>query len=237
MEDPRNRIPGLRQEWIRYRDGGPQRDAFLRAGTSGAALPRVRLEVPHLAQARLAESVPYCAAMVLRAYGREADPDWLAFLLETDEADGTPGRRLEGLKACGMRVDFPDRLQFFRDGTAELDRRCAGSGVRLLYRWEDQWLSYVRTALLRGIPPILFVDLGHLYPAWRGLGQPHAVVLCGGDGRYAWVNDPARAEGPGRIGVNRLLDSLLPGQPLAALLSPGRGPLTPPRRPGGGARA
>ena len=62
------------------------------------------------------------------------------------------------------------------------------------------------------------MDLGRLYPQWRGIRQPHALVLSGGEGRQVWVQDPARPAGPVRLGLNRIMDALLPGEPLAALL-------------------
>jgi hypothetical protein len=129
-------------------------------------------------------------------------------------------------------VEFPRELQFFRDGTLALNRRVGAGSSRLVFRWEEQWLRLLRQALRAGVPPILFVDLGRLYPRWRDLSQPHAVVLCGGDGRHAWINDPLRESGPTRVGLSALMDSLLPSEPLAALLMP-RGAPAPvePARP------
>ncbi|HEU4754650.1 MAG TPA: hypothetical protein VFU47_16190, partial [Armatimonadota bacterium] len=92
--------------------------------------------------------------------------------------------------------------------------------ARLVFRWEEQWLRWVRRALGEGTPPILFVDLARLYRQWRGVSQPHAVVLVGGEGRQAWINDPARGRGPVRAGLGTLMDALLPGEPLAAVLKP-----------------
>src|SRR5687768_7399185 len=104
-EKPFRIRPTLRQEWIRYRENAaPPVEPRLRAGVAGAYLPRVLLPVPHLAQARVSESVPACAAMVMRSFGRRADVEWLSCLLRTDDLYGTPGRRLEWLKAWGWRV-------------------------------------------------------------------------------------------------------------------------------------
>lgn len=226
MSDSRFRIQlGLRQEWIRYRQPCTgSADAWLRAGVAAAYLPRVRLEVLHQPQERISESVPQCAAMVLDYHGRKVDAASLVSLLRTDEHYGTPGDRLELLKAWGVRVEFPADLQYFRDRTLVINSRLSSpsvaAGARLVFRWEERWLRYVAQALRQGIPPILFVDLGRLYPGWRGLPQPHAVVLVGGDGRQAWIQDPSHTWGPCRVGLSALMDSLLPGQPLAALLSP-----------------
>lgn len=222
MGDSSFRIrPGLRQEWIRYDHRRPRpEEGWLRAGIAGAYLPPLRLAVPHETQAAVAESIPRCAAMVLRAYGMATDGERVSRLLEADELCGPTPRSLAVLGAWGVRTEFPADLQFFRDGTIDLNRRLAApaSSARLVFRWEERWLRYVRAALREGIPPILFVDLGRLSPRWRGFRQPHAVVLSGGDGRQAWINDPARADGPIRIGLSTLMDALLPGEPLAALL-------------------
>ena len=214
--------PGIRRQWIRYREQ-PVRpeEARLRAGVAGAYLRPVLLDVPHEPQARVSHSVPHAVAMVLRYYDRPADPERLAYLLRTDEHYGTPGRRLAWLKGWGIHAEFPRDLQFFRDGTLELNRRLETGSSRLVFRWEERWLRYLNGALEEGIPPILFVDLGRLYRAWRGFEQPHAVVLTGGEGRQAWINDPGRNWGPVRVGLSTLMDALLPGEPLAALLRPG----------------
>jgi len=214
--------PTHRLEWIRRREKRLRlEDGFLRAGVAGAYLPRVRVYVPHLPQERLSHSVPQCVAMALRSQGRDADAEALADLLRTDEDSGTPGERLEWLRPWGYRVSFPQELQFFRDGTLELNHRLQTGPVRLVYRWEEPWLRWVAEALEQGLPPILFVDLGRLCPAWRGLGQAHGVVLAGGDGRQAWIHDPARRDGPVRVGLSTLMDALLPGEPLGAVVSPG----------------
>ncbi|MCC2668721.1 MAG: hypothetical protein K0Q72_1192 [Armatimonadetes bacterium] len=220
MADSRFRIrPGIRHEWIRDRqatfppDGGRNR-----AGVAGAYLPPGRLHVPHQVQASISESVPCCVAMVLRSYGLDAEADRLAWVLSGGDPEGASGRSLRWLRAWGVTAECPDDLQFFRDGTIDLNHRLGTPQARLVFRWEERWLRFVRKALQEGIPPILFVDLGRLSPAWRGLHQRHAVVLSGGDGRQAWINDPARTEGPVRVGLSKLMDSLLPGEPLAALL-------------------
>lgn len=220
MGDSSFRIrPGLRQEWIRYRHKSLHPDeGWLRAGVAGAYLPPMRLAVPHETQAAVADSIPRCAAMVLRAYGLTMDAERLGWLMETDDLRGPAPRSLARLGAWGIKAEFPSDLQFFRDGTIDLNRRLATSDAQLVFRWEERWLRYVRAALREGVPPILFVDLGRLSPRWRGLRQPHAVVLSGGDGRQAWINDPARADGPVRIGLATLMNALLPGEPLAALL-------------------
>lgn len=220
----------LRTEWIRHDDRVPApREAAARAGVAGAYLPPLRLELPHRQQERLGDSVPLCVSIVLEYWCRQAStvqpawarPDWLSMLLRTDAAEGTPGLRLEWLRGWGVRVEYPRHLQFFRDGTRELEQRLSpNSGMRLLYRWEDPWLRYIGEALAEGVPPILFVDLGRLHRQWRGLCQPHAVVLVGGHGRQAWIHDPAHSVAPLRVGLSTLLDSLLPGEPLAALLRP-----------------
>jgi hypothetical protein len=230
MSDPSFRIQPkhrreLRLEWIRQ----PERprgsfSAWLRAGVAGAYLPPIRLDLPHIPQEQLAQAVPACAAMVLHAYGIPADPALLSQVLRTDEFHGTPGKRLKALKPYGIEAAFPDSLQRFRDGTVALngtlDVAERAEGMQLVFRWEQRWLRYVTGALRAGNPPILFVDHGRLYPRWRGLAQPHAVVLAGGDGRQAWVHDPARFDGPTRIGIGTLLDALLPGEPLAAVIRP-----------------
>jgi len=225
MEDPRFRFTPidratLRQEWIRHQDQKVRSGTPARAGIAGAYLPHFRLDVPHLPMRELSRSVPHCAAMVMAYHGLETNPGWLAALLRTDELAGTPGRRLQWLRAWGMKVDFPSDLQFYRDGTEELNARLGTARVRLVYAWEERWLRYVRAALDDGNPPILFVELGRLYPKWRGLPQPHAVVLIGGDGRRAWIHDPAREQAPIRVGLCTLMDALLPGEPLAAVLTP-----------------
>lgn len=213
--------PAIRREWIRRREKTfPSDQAFLRAGVAGAYLPPIRLEVPHLPQAQLSLSVAQCVAMVLRHAGRIAHPEWIASLLGTDDTGTTPGRRLKWLRAWGVQAEFPKNLQFYRDGALALNQQLGAGEARLVYRWEEPWLRYVGQALRDGIPPILFVDLGQLYPAWRGFHQRHAVVLSGGEGRYAWLQDPARESAPLRVGVSRLMDALLPGEPLAALLTP-----------------
>jgi hypothetical protein len=213
--------PTHRLEWIRHQDRSLFRGAPPpRAGVAGAYLPRLRLEVPHLPQERLSWSVPHCAAMVSAYYERPLSPEWLAGLLGTDDFYGTPGGRLEWLRGWGLRAEAPKELQFFRDGTLDLDRRLGNGAARLVFRWEERWLRWISGALDAGLPPILFVDLGRLYRGWRGLGQAHAVVLCGGDGRQAWINDPARAAGRVRVGLASLMDALLPGEPLATVLRP-----------------
>lgn len=228
MAEFRFRIrPEIRKEWIRYQDQTVRFDeAPLRAGVAGAYLPRLLLDVPHRPQEQLMSSVPHCVSMVLEYWCQRAGavppawsgPDWLGDVLGTDEYQGTPGRRLQWLRAWGVDAEFPQELQFFRDGTIDLDRRLGQPRARLVFRWEERWLRVLTHALREGVPPILFVDLGRLYPRWRGLRQPHAVVLTGGDGRAAWVNDPSRPEGPVRLGLCTLMDALLPGEPLAALL-------------------
>lgn len=222
MSDPIFRLrPGLRREYLRFRSASPGvHEAYLRAGVAAAYLPRLRLDVPHRMQEAIADSVPTCVSMMLESYGMEMPAAQLATILKTDDLYGTPGRRLEALRAWGVRVDMPRALQVFRDGTVELNRRIATSPARLLYRWEEPWLRYLRAALEQGDPVLLLVDLGRLYPGWRGLAQPHAVVLSGGDGRQAWIQDPSRASGPTRVGLGTLMDSLLPGEPLAAVLRP-----------------
>jgi hypothetical protein len=221
MPEPRFHIrPTIRQEWIRYqRQATRTENAYLRAGVAGAYLPRLRLEVPHEPQERVSHSVPQCVAMVLRYYGLRASADWLACLLRTDDFYGTPGKRLEWLRGWGVQASFPSDLQLFRDGTVELNRRLGTRSTRLVYQWEERWLRSLRIALEEGIPPILFVDLGRLYSLWRGFEQPHAVVLTGGEGRQAWINDPSRMTGPVRVGLSTLMDSLLPGEPLAAFIN------------------
>ena len=225
-ESPFRIRPGIREEWIRYRQNRVVTDPTrLRAGVAGAYLPPVRLPVPHQPQLEIAHSVPQCVAMVLSYFRRPADTAWLAQLLQTDGLHGTSGEKLSWLRAWGVTVDFPRQLQVFRDGTLEVNQRMGTSGARMVFRWEERWLRYLTVSLRAGIPPILFVDLGRLYPVWRGLGQRHAVVLTGGDGRQAWINDPSRREGPTRVGLNTLMDSLLPGEPLAARVSIARAPL------------
>jgi hypothetical protein len=222
MADSRFRLrPGIRHEWIRHRQTSFPPDAGrTRAGVAGAYLPPLLLDVPHQVQTSVSESVACCVAMVMRSYGLEAEADRLAWVLSDNDPVGATGRSLRSLRAWGVHAEFPDDLQFFRDGTMELSPRLAPAGAQLVFRWEERWLRYVRSALRSGVPPILFVDLGRLSPAWRGLRQRHAVVLSGGDGRQAWINDPARTEGPVRVGISTLMDALLPGSPLAALLRP-----------------
>lgn len=221
MSEPFRIRPGVRREYIRYREPvHPSREERLRAGVAGAYLAPSRLPVPHEAQEQVSGSVPHCVSMVLRHYGHAADPAALALVLRTDELRGTPGRRLELLRGNGLHVEFPEDLQLFRDGTVALNRRFAGSGHQLAYRWEERWLRTLGQALRRGVPPILFVELGRLYPSWRGFPQPHAVVLVGGDGRQGWIQDPGRSHGPVRVGLSTLMDALLPGEPLAALVYP-----------------
>jgi hypothetical protein len=217
---------GLRSQWIRYRHQGLRSgERYVRAGVAGAYLPPVRLNVPHEVQTRVGDSLSCCAVMVARAYGIEIGGDAIHRLLQDSEAQEPSPRVLPRLGAIGLRVEYPEELQFFRDGTLELNRRLAPQGLRagpqLVYRWEERWLRLLRAALREGVPPILFVDLGRLTTGWRGLRQAHAVVLVGGDGRQAWINDPARAGGPCRVGLTTLMDALLPGEPLAALLRPG----------------
>lgn len=221
MSEPFYRIrPGIHRRWIQYtHDSEPSADAFLRAGVSGAYLPRIRLELPHHPQAHVSYSLPCCLAMVMEYQGRPMDPDYLAFLLRTDEAQGSPARNLLWLRAWGIHTDFPEDLQFFRDGTDRLNQRMETGRYRLVYRWEERWLRYVADCLRKDLPPILFVDLGRISRRWRGLRERHAVVLAGGDGRQAWIHDPASETGPVRIGLSTLMDALLPGEPLAARVS------------------
>jgi len=219
MADSRYRVPGIRQEWIRHRQRTfPLDTGILRAGVAGAYLPPLMLGVPHETQVEVEQSLTCCVSMVLRSYGLDAHAERVAWVLKADQARGVSGDRLRGLRAWGVQAQFPDDLQFFRDGTYELNERLGTKGVQLVYRWEERWLRFIRAALREGVPPILFVDLGRLSPAWRGLHQAHAVVLSGGDGRQAWINDPARTGGPVRVGLSKLMDALLPGEPLAALL-------------------
>jgi len=232
MSDPSSgNRPSLRQEWIRYRrTSAPLHQARLRAGLTEGGLPDVRLDVPHEPQSQVSRSVPQCVSMVMHYFGRAADAENLALLLRTDDLSGTPGQRLEWLRAWGWRLDFPRELQFFRDGTLDLNQQlglgsCAS--IALVYRWERPWVRYLTRALEAGVPPILFVDLGRLYPHWEGLRQPHAVVLAGGEGRRAWIQDPARREGPVRVPLAALMDALLPDEPLAAVLRPDCFPVDP----------
>lgn len=228
MSDSTFRLrPGLRQEWIRYRHKSLRPDeGWLRAGVAGAYLPPLRLCVPHETQSAVSESLTRCAMMVLRSYGLAADAEHVARVLEADEIHGPTPQSLSKLGAWGIRTEFPADLQFFRDGTIELNRRLGTATAHLVYRWEERWLRRMRQALREGTPPILFVDMGRLASGWRGFHQPHAVVLAGGDGRQAWIHDPARVRGPVRVGLTTLMDALLPGEPLAAILhaaSPRRG--------------
>ncbi len=220
MSDSRFEIrPALREQWIRLRrDPAAWEDPYLRAGVAGAYLPPVRLSVPHRVQAGVSSSIPACAAMLLAYHELPADQERLTALLGADGPEGARGRGLARLGACGLSTHFPDELQFFRDGTLQVARRFASGPYRLVFRWEGRWLRYLRAALRAGVPPVLFVDLGRLYPQWRGLRQPHAVLLSGGEGRQAWVHDPARRDGPVRLGLSTLMDALLPGEPLAALV-------------------
>ena len=222
MSDSRFRLrPGVRHEWIRHRQTSFPLDAGrTRAGVAGAYLPPLLLDVPHQVQTTVSESVACCVAMVMRCHGLDEEADRLAWVLSDPNPYGSISGGIRSLRAWGVHAEFPDDLQFFRDGTMELSPRLAPAGMQLVFRWEERWLRYVRTALRSGVPPILFVDLGRLSPAWRGLHQRHAVVLSGGDGRQAWINDPARTEGPVRIGLSTLMDALLPGEPLAAVLRP-----------------
>jgi hypothetical protein len=181
-------------------------------------LPAIRLDVTHEPQSQLCDAVPHCVSMALGFQKWHASIAWLAELLGTDECDGTPGERLTRLHHWGVQVEMPQELQFFRDGTLELNHRLRLGPARLVYRWEERWLEYITQALREGVPPVLFVNVGRLYPRWRGLGQAHAVVLAGGEGRYAWIHDPARDEGPVRVGLHSVMDALLPGEPLAAVL-------------------
>ena len=221
MPEPFFRLrPGLDRKPIQFvHDVSPEAGDFLRAGVAGAYLPPLRLSVPHRAMERTSFGVPQCLAMVLEYYGRSVDPEFLAGLLRTDETYGTHARNLEWLRAWGVQTELPEDLQFFRDGTCELHRRLGVKNGRLVYRWEERWLRYVRAALRKGVPPILFVDLGRVSRQWRGLMHRHAVVLVGGEGRYAWINDPAHETGPTRIGLSTLMDALFPGEPLAALVT------------------
>jgi hypothetical protein len=214
--------------WVRYREPEQRlQEAPLRAGVAGAYLPRVLIGVAHQTQSQVSHSVPHAASMVLLAEAERRgqaprtwmEADWLAEILGTDESGATPGKRLERLRAWGVRVEWPRELQFFRDGTARMNQRFPLPGKRWVYRWEERWLRCVGAALRQDTPAVLFVDLGRLYPHWRGLPQPHAVVLAGGDGRQAWIHDPAREEGPTRVGIGTLMDALLPGEPLAAFVS------------------
>lgn len=222
MSDPTFRLrPGLRREFVRYHYGAERTpDAFVRAGVAGAYLPRVLVDVPHFTQERLSDSVPCCVAMMLGSYGWEAEPERLRTVLRTDDLYGTSGRRLKELEPWGIQPKAPRELQMFRDGSLEVSRRIARSGTRVVYRWEEQWLRFVSTALRAGDPVLLFVELGRLRSGWRGLTQRHAVVLAGGDGRRAWIHDPAREFGPVRVGLSTLMDSLLPGEPLGVVLKP-----------------
>lgn len=221
MADSRFRAPSIRQEWIRQRQRSFPLDArILRAGVAGAYLPPIRLGVLHETQTEIDESLARCVSMVLRSYGLDTHAERTAWVMQPDGSGRILGERLRHLRAWGVQAQFPDDLQFFRDGTYELNQQMNLQGVQLVYRWEERWLRYIRAALREGVPPILFVDLGRLSPAWRGLRQPQAIVLSGGDGRQAWINDPARTEGPVRVGLSTLMDALLPGEPLAALLRP-----------------
>lgn len=224
MSDSTFRLrPGMRQEWIRYRHKSLRPDeGWLRAGVAGAYLPPIRLAVPHQCQEAVAESVTRCVSMVLHSYGLAAEAEHVARVLDANEIHGPTPQSLARLGAWGIRTEFPTDLQFFRDGTIELNRRLGTGSAQLVFRWEERWLRLMRRALREGTPPILFVDLGRLSTGWRGFRQPHAVVLAGGDGRQAWIHDPARTHGPVRVGLTTLLDSLLPGEPLAAILHAAR---------------
>ncbi len=220
IPDPRFKLrAALRQEEIHR--SYPQtagENPYLRAGLAGAYLPPVRLSIPHRVQEGVSGAVSTCAAMLLAYHELPHEPGALHELLGGESAAGIPGRNLTRIGAFGLRAHFPDVLQRYRDRTLILSRRFQSGPFRLVFRWEEQWLRYVRAALRSGVPPVLFADLGRLYPQWRGVHQPHAVVLSGGDGRQAWINDPAWQSGPVRIGLNTLMNALLPGQPLAALL-------------------
>lgn len=220
IEDPRFKIrPGFTQEELRRPLQQPSgENPYLRAGVAGAYLPPVRISVPHRMQEGVSGSVSACAAMLLAYHELPADMEPLHELLGGFSAAGIPGRNVTRLAAFGLRAHLPNVLQRYRDGTLQVSRRFRSGPYRLVFRWEEQWLRYLRAALRSSVPPVLFVDLGRLYPQWRGIRQPHAVLLCGGDGRQAWVHDPARPAGPVRLGLSTLMDALLPGEPLAALL-------------------
>ena len=220
MSDPRFTLrPALRQEWIRRPQWQPHgENPYLRAGVAGAYLPPIRLCVPHRMQTDVSGGIPACAAMLLAYHELPGCQQQLGTLLGAASVHGIPGSHLQRLRAFGLQAHFPAELQRYRDRTVELSRRFQAGPYRLVYRWEERWLRYLRAALRAGVPPILFVDLGRLYPQWRGIRQPHALVLSGGEGRQVWVQDPARPVGPVRLGLNRIMDALLPGEPLAALL-------------------
>ncbi len=223
MFDPRAHISGPRSSLQRTsvpearHDSTPQR-GILRAGVAGAWLPHRRLDVPHIPLSSLDAAVATCTAMALRAQGLTIDPEALNDILQRVGESPAGGCRLTRLRAWGAEVRMPDALSDLREATAVVNRRMSVPGARLVFRWEEGWLRWVRRSLGEGLPVLAFTQAQVLYPIWRGLRLPHAVVICGGEGRRAWIQDPARTDGPVRIGLSRLMDSLSPGQPLAAVV-------------------
>lgn len=232
----------LRRPWRWTHDLRPGRlapDPYVRAGLPAAYLPPALLPLPRREHPRYRDALVECVSLMLDYWKQQipgpsgsAEPTWLELELGATHAGletlgeasvpGGMGRRLARLQGRGIEIVQPVQLQRFRDGTADIERRLGipASGARLLYRWEEPWLRWVSEALQAGMPVLLLVSLGRLHPSWRGLGEPHAVVLGGGCGRQARVYDPAAGPAPVRVGLSRLLNSLLPGEPLATVLVP-----------------
>ncbi len=212
--------PLVRRAWEQpEKNKAPFESRGRRAGIAGAYLPRTRIPMFHRPMQTLGDALPCCVGMVLERFGRDVPTETLAEMLHLDETTSSRFSDLQRLLPWGYSITAPERSQFFRDATAELDRTLGMSG-QLVYAWEKEWLRFTRAALQAGLPLILPVALADLQPAWRGLGQSHAVVLCGGDGRQAWIHDPGRPDGPTRVGLCTLLDALLVNEPLAVALHP-----------------
>ena len=189
------------------------------SGLHGLNLPPVRLDVPHRSQCETATALFECVRMALAYQEHEVSLDELRDLFDA-YLGALPARRMGWLSGWGYRVDSPRRLQSFRDGTVQLNQWLNRSDVTLNYPWETGWVRYVQGALQRELPVIVPVNLGSLYArVWGGLWQPHAVVITGGDGRYAWIQDPALPRGPSRVGLVALVDALIPHEPLGWTIS------------------
>ncbi|MBV7338193.1 C39 family peptidase [Chloroflexi bacterium TSY] len=134
------------------------------------------LFVPNVRQRQQADCLAACAAMVLNYLGEQVKYDRLLQLLDTT-AEGTPFTNIERLHTLGL--------------FAESDR----------YR-DD--LSILSIYLDLRLPIIVAVQTWAL-PHWEEVDTDHAVVVVGLDDENVYINDPAFAEAPQVVPIDRFL--------------------------------
>jgi len=136
-------------------------------------MPKDYLPVPHYKQSAGGQCLPACARMVLAYLGRELEEAQIARVVHS-RSFGTPAPNIRYLESLGVSVTF---------GQLSLSR--------------------LRTYMRRGIPCILFVQVGELpYSQSEGF---HAVVAVGLEKQTIYINDPAFDVAPQSVPLDHFM--------------------------------